>query len=198
MIVRHRIRVGGDRWTTAGRLVTGVLALGAAWYAGLLAALAFGADAGTVDALTGYRAALDWLQAPELPGRAVTGFVGLLVFALAGRMALAQVPRPRVPREALVLEQDPRGVVTVAPRAIERAVEAGVDALDGLGSARARWEPGCVTVAVSGTRAAPLAESLAAAPGAAREALRRHGLPDAEVQIVLQRFRSPSSTREVS
>ena len=87
-----------------------------------------------------------------------------------------------------------RGTTTVSPRAIERAVECALADFDAV---TARWEDGTVTATVTATRPRALTGALAAAPGAITRALQSHGLPEAEVQVVLRRVR-PSSNREVS
>lgn len=92
-----------------------------------------------------------------------------------------------------MLEHDVRGTTTVEPRAIERAVES---ALREFESVSARWEDGHVTAAVTSSRPRQLAGALAKAPAEAAAALRRHGLPEAEVRIVLRGVRS-SANREV-
>lgn len=196
MIVRRRVRIARGRVTSVGIVVAGLLALGVAWYAGAGVALGLGADPATVDGLTGYRAVVDWLAAPHVPSpttRAIVAGAGVLAFLVLGRLALAQLPKPRVPRGALVLEHDVRGTTTVEPRAIERAVESALRDFD---SVSARWEDGHVTAAVTSSRPRQLADALAKAPAEASAALRRHGLPEAEVRVVLRHVRS-STNREV-
>lgn len=200
MTMRRRIKVSRTPATRAGVVLTGLLALGVAWYAGAALALGLGADADVVDSVTGYRVVVAWLADLPVPDgrtRAVVGVAGVVAFVVLGRLALAQLPRPRVPRATLVLDQQPRGATTVSPRAIERAVEGAVAALDGLEDATARWEGETITVLVSGSKPRLLVPALSGVDGAARDALARHGLPAAEVQVVLRRVR-PASTREVT
>ena len=197
MIVRRRVRIAGGRGGRLGIVVAGLLALGVAWYAGAAVALGLGAAPATIDALTGYRAVVAWLAGPHVPSdatRAIVAAAGLVAFVVLARLALAQVPRPRVPRSPVVLEHAARGTTTVSPRAIERAVECALADFDAV---TARWEDGTVTATVTGTRPRALTGALAAAPGAITRALQRHGLPEAEVRVVLRRVR-PSSNREVS
>jgi hypothetical protein len=195
--MRRRVRIARSGATRIGIAVAGLLALAVAWFAGAAVALGLGADPATIDRLTGYRAAVAWLAEPPAPSgmtRAIAAGAGVVAFLVLGRLALAQVPRPRVPRAPVVLEHGGSGTTTVAPRAIERAVESALADFDGV---TARWEDGLVIASVTSAQPRRLADALADAPAQAAGALRRHGLPDAEVQVVLRRVRS-TPTREVS
>ena len=148
MIVRRRVRIARGRGSRVGIVLAGLLALGVAWYAGAAVALGLGAAPATIDALTGYRSVVAWLAGPHVPSvatRAIVAAAGLVVFVVLARLALAQVPRPRVPRSPVVLEHAARGTTTVSPRAIERAVECALADFDAV---TARWEDGTVTATV--------------------------------------------------
>jgi hypothetical protein len=200
MTVRRRVRVSRSGATRVGIVVCGLVALGVAWFAGCAVALALGADPDVIDRLTGYRDVVTWLAALQPPVGAAQAIViagGLAAFLLLGWLALAQLPRPRLPRGTLVLEHAPLGTTTVEPRAIERAAEGALAEAGGFEAVAARWEDGTLVVSVTGSSPRRLASALQGAGPAVAGALERHGLPAAEVRVLLRRVR-PGSIREVA
>jgi hypothetical protein len=201
MLVRRTVRVRGGRGQALGRALAGLLGLVVA-YAGLMVVLlATKSGPDTVDAASGYRSIVDavgGLTDADATGtlRLAAGIGGLVAFLVLVPLALAQVPRVKVPRGHVDLTTDERGTVTVEPRAVERALEHAAARVDGVSAAAARWETGSATVAVTADRADGLPDRLEQVKGAATDALARHGLPTADVRVLLARF-TETPTRRV-
>lgn len=200
-MTRRRVRVGRSGATVAGQVLVGLLALGVAYYGAMLALLALKVSPGTVETLSGYRAAYDalaGLREDDVTGtaRLIAGLVGLAVALLCGWLALAQLPRPRLTRTELELRADDHGVVTLRPRAIERLAETAAAGEDGVREASARWERGSLTVALTVGRARGLPDVLHGARGAVAAAVERHGLPPAAVHVICAKL-DPITTREL-
>ncbi|HEV2062104.1 MAG TPA: hypothetical protein VGR12_04560 [Solirubrobacteraceae bacterium] len=193
-MLRQRIRIDRTTAVMIGQLVTLLVALAVLWYGLVLGLLATGAlDAGTAAAVTGYRAAYDSLAgipADEVDGivRLFTGLGGLLAFLLFGWLALKQVPRPRLARGELVLVQDDRGEVTLAPRAFERAVESAAIRHAAVTGARGRYGGREVSVDIEVSRPTEVPDTLREVQRHVHGALRRSELPDVPVHVTVTGF----------
>ena len=123
---RQRLRERTSPLVSLGRLVTLLFALVLIWYGLMTLLLALKMSPSTVNAISGYRTAFDWLSdlAPaDVDGastRAIIAATGVAAFLVFGFLALKQLPRPYLARRDLDLSADDRGEVTVEPRAIEQ------------------------------------------------------------------------------
>jgi hypothetical protein len=193
-MIRQRIRLRRAALAAfLGRLLLVVFALALVWYGLMLVLLALKASPDSVNSLSGYRSAYDFLAGLE-PGditgrvRLVAGASGLVTFLLFGYLAFKAAPRPYLARTALSLRDDERGTVSVEPRAVERVGEAAVQQLPTVTSAVARLEDGVLTLELHARRAQEIEATLRAARDHARQALQDHGLPVATVNVILTRF----------
>jgi hypothetical protein len=170
-----------------------IFALALVWGGAMLVLLALKTAPGTVDRLSGYRTAYDYLAGlgPEdisARSRLIAASGGLLACLMFGYLTWRAIPRPYLARTDLRLDDDERGTVDVDARAIERAAE--IAALDhpAVVDARARYATDDLTIDISARRAETLAETLADVHRRARDSLARHELPALPVNITLVRF----------
>src|SRR5437763_519446 len=123
---RQRLRVGSSPLAPLGRIVLVLSALALVWYGAMLVLLALKVSPHTVNRLSGYRSAFNYLaglQPHDITNdtRLIAGLAGLAGFLVFGYLAFKELPRPRLTRSELRLIDDDHGTVDVAPRAIERA-----------------------------------------------------------------------------
>ena len=144
---RQRLRERSSPLMFVGRLVTLVFALALVWYGLMTLLLALNVSPSTVNAISGYRTAFDWLSGltpSDVDGaatRAIIAGAGVAAFVVFGYLAFKQIPRPYLARRELELAADERGEVTVEPRAVERLAEvAAADSSGGYRRARALLE----------------------------------------------------------
>jgi hypothetical protein len=188
---RQRLRDRSSRWLAAGRVVTLVFAVLLIWYGLMLLLLALDVSSATVDSLSGYRTAFDWLAGltpADVDGtttRAVLAAGGLVAFVVFGYLAIAQLPRPYLARRDLELATDQRGEVTVEPRAVERLAELAAAADPAVTATRARYSSDDLTVDVSVRRARDLPDVLRGAQQRVAAALDQHELPPMPVNVTL-------------
>ncbi len=192
-ILRQRVRTRRPILGRLGDLLVLVFALALVWYGAMIALLAAKVSPGTVDSISGYRTAFDFLAGlgpDDLAGwkRAVIAGAGLLAFLILGYAAYKALPRPYLARHDLRLADDERGQVTLAPRAVERLAETAAERTPGISGAGSRYGGDGVAVNVSVSRARDAAEVLRRAQGEVREALERHGLPALDVSMTLTGF----------
>jgi len=170
-----------------------VFALGLAWGGAMLMLLALKVSPSTINALSGYRSAYDYLAGLEAQDvsastRLITALAGLVACAMFGYLAWRALPHPYLARTDLRLVGGERGGVQVSPRAIERATEIAVLDHPAVAAARARYATDDVTVDVSVNRADALAATLTDVHQRARDSLARHELPALPVNISLVRL----------
>jgi hypothetical protein len=174
-----------------------VLALALVWGGAMLVLLALKASSSTVDGLSGYRTAYDYLatltpQDITVSVRRVAAIGGLGAAAIFGYLAWRAVPRPYLARTDLRLSGDERGTVDVNARAIERAAELAVLDHPSVAAARARYATDDMTVDISVNRADALPATLEDVHRRARDSLVRHELPALPVNITLVRLERTS------
>jgi hypothetical protein len=189
-MLRQRLRIGTSPLVLLGRIVLIVAALAIVWYGAMLVLLAFKVSPHTVNQLSGYRSAYDYLAGLKprditADTRLIAGLAGLAGFLVFGYLAFKEIPRPHLTRSDLRLEDDQRGVVDVAPRAIERAVEGAALEHDEVLEAAARYATDELTVNVTVARARELPEIVRAIRARARQQLVTHGLPELPVNVTL-------------
>jgi hypothetical protein len=186
---RQRLRIGTSPFVVLGRIVLVLAALALVWYGAMLVPLAFKVSPHTVNQLSGYRIAYDYLAGLKprdmtADTRLIAGLAGLAGFLVFGYLAFKELPRPHLTRSELRLMDDERGVVDVAPRAIERAALE----YDAVQNAAARYATDELTVNISITRARALPDILRAVRAQAHEQLAVHGLPDLPVNVTATGF----------
>lgn len=193
MTIRQRIRARGSAFAVVGLLPLVPVALGLIWYGAMLVALAFKAPPETVNAISGYREAYDYLadlQAADVTGNArlIAALAGLAAFALFAFLAWKQVPRPYLARSDLALSEDGRGTSTVEPRAIERAAEVASCGHPSVSDATGRYGEDGIAVDIDVKRAGDVPGTLRDVQRRVGAALKQHDLPDTPVSVTLTGF----------
>jgi hypothetical protein len=188
---RQRLRERTSPLVIVGRLVVLVFALALIWYGLMTLLLALKVSATTVNSLSGYRTAFNWLSdltPRDVDGgvtRAIVAGAGLLAFLIFGYCALKQIPRPYFARRELELSADDRGEVKVEPRAIERLAEVAAAGHPAITDARGRYAIDDLSVDITVRRARDLADAMREAQERVVDALRTHELPAMPVNITL-------------
>ena len=188
---RQRVRERPSILAVIGRLVPLLLALALIWYGAMLVLFAAKVSPSTVNALSGYRTAYNYLSGltpADVDGggtRAILAAAGVAAFLVFGYLAFKHLPRPYLARHDLSLVDDARGVVVVEPRAIERVAEVAAQAHPAITDARGRYSVDDLTVDVNVRRARDVAQILQSAQGRVVEALEQHELPAMPVNITL-------------
>lgn len=171
-----------------------IFALVLLWGGAMLVLLAFKASPDTINGLSGYRTAYDYLAGLESRDvtsstRLITAIAGLSAFVIFGYLAWRAVPRPYLVRTDLRLASDPRGSVEVNAHVIERVAEIAVLGHPVISDARARYGTEDLTLDVTASRADELAATLRDVHKRARDSLARHELPPLPVNIILVRLK---------
>ena len=191
MMPRQRIRERPSVLMVVGRIVPLVLALGLVWYGLMLVLLAVKVSPSTVNAISGYRTAFNYLSGltpDDVDGgvtRAIIAGSGIAAFVVFGYLAVKQLPRPYLARRELPLTVDEHGEVSVEPRAIERIAEVAAGRHSAVTTARGRYSVDDLAVEVSVRRARDLATTLHDAQQRVADALEDHELPAMAVNITL-------------
>ena len=195
---RQRVRERTSVLAVVGRLVPLVLALALIWYGAMLVLLAAKVSPSTVNGLSGYRTAYNYLSGltpADVGGgatRAILAGAGVAAFLIFGFLAFKQLPRPYLARHELRLANDARGEVVVKPRAIERMAEVAAKANPAITAAKGRYSVDDLTVDVNIRRARDIAQILQNAQGRVVVALEQHELPAMPVNITLIGYDSRS------
>ncbi len=188
---RQRVRERTSILTVIGRLVPLVLALALIWYGTMLVLLAVKVAPSTVNGISGYRTAFDWLSdltPAKVDGattRAILAGAGVAAFLVFGFLALKQLPRPYLARRDLSLSADAHGEVLVEPRAIERIAEVAASTNQAVSGARGRYSVDALSVDLSVRRARDLADTLQDTQRRVVDALEQHELPAMPVNVTL-------------
>jgi hypothetical protein len=188
---RQRLRERTSPLMFVGRLVTLVFALALVWYGLMTVLLALKVSPSTVNAISGYRTAFDWLSGltpSDVDGgatRAIIAAAGVAAFLVFGYLALKQLPRPYLARRELELTADEHGEVTVEPRAVERLAEVAAATHPAVSDARGRYSSDDLSVDLTVRRARDLAATLNEAQRRVAQALEQHELPSMPVNITL-------------
>ena len=190
---RQRVRVRTSPVALIGKAIVVLFSLALIWYGLMLILLALKVSSHTVNEISGYRTAYNYLSertasdiTPTI--RLIAGLAGFAAMLVFGYLAYKSLPRPYLARTDLRLVDDDRGVVNVAPRAVERAVEVAALDRDAVHQAAARYGTDEITVNLTVTRARELPETMRAVRAKAHEELGNHGLPDVPVNITLTSF----------
>jgi hypothetical protein len=195
-MLRQRIRARRSPLALLGRLLLLVVSLALVWYGLMVVLLALKVSPQTVNALSGYRSAYDFLaglEPADITGRVriVAGLGGALSFLLFGYLALKSLAYPYLARSELLLGEARRGVDVVEPRAVERAVEGAVLSHPAIDAASARYGTDDVNVSVRVNDARVAGSALREVRGRGREALAQHELPLLPVNVTLTGFEKP-------
>lgn len=197
MSPRQRVAADRSALTVAGQIVAALVGLALVWGALVVGLLLAGVEPASVNSFTGYDDAHGAVagvgdgDVADGTVRLLVGLGGLLAALALGLLARAQLPRPRLARSPVELGDDARGQTTVAPRAVERTVEAA--ALGHPAVARAAGRFGEEELALDLTLADPgdVPGVLRAVRASARDSLETHGLPAAPVHVTLVRLDRP-------
>lgn len=194
-MIRQRLRAHESPLRFVGRLVLVIVSLLVFWYGAMLVALAFKVSPDSVERLSGYRSAFDFLaglEPDDVSGtaRLVVGLAGVAAFLVFGFLALKEIPRPYLARAETRLREDARGRLVVEPRAIERAVEAAASSHAWVSEASARYGDDALALAVTVDRSGDVAGALRELREQSRESLMRHELPLVPVNVELAGFES--------
>jgi hypothetical protein len=193
-VPRQRLRERTSFLTVAGHLLTLLLALAMVWYGLMAVLLAVKVSHSTVNSLSGYRTAFDWLSGltpNDVAGgttRAIIAGAGVLAFLVFGFLAFKLLPRPYLARRELPLHSDPRGQLTVEPRAVERLAEVAATSDAAISDARGRYSVDDLAVDVTVRRARDVATTLREAQSRVVRALAEHELPAMPINITLAGF----------
>lgn len=191
---RQRVRERTSVLAVIGRIVPLVLALALIWYGAMLVLLAVKVSPSTVNQISGYRTAFDWLSGltpAKVDGaqtRAIVAGAGVVAFLVFGFLAFKQLPRPYLARRDLPLTSDPHGEVNVEPRAVERLAEIAARAHPAVRDARGRYSVDDLSVDLDVRRARDLAGTLEEAQQRVADALEQHELPTMPVNITLSGY----------
>ena len=190
-MLRQRVRSRGFALShIVARLLVIALALALLWYGAMVILLAFKVSPDTVDSISGYRTAYDYLTGLEPDDitsdvRLVVGLGGLAVFLLFGYLAWREIPRPYLARGDLQLSGGDRGAVDVTARAVERVAEQAALDHDGVADARGLYHDDALTLEIVARGARDLPATLSAVRERAAESLDRHDLPALPVNVTL-------------
>jgi hypothetical protein len=180
-MLRQRIRLRHSPIVHLGRAIVCLLALGLIFYGVMVVLLAFKVDAGSINAISGYRDAYDHLaglNAGDVAGaRWIVATAGIATFLLCGYVALKQIPRPYLARQPRTLESLDRGETTIEPRAMERLAEVGAMRHPAVSSAAGRLGDDELTVGIEVCRGRGVDATLRDVRRRVAAALEHHDLP---------------------
>jgi hypothetical protein len=195
---RQRVRVRSFPLArVASDAVVMILALALVCAGAMIILLAFKTSPDTVNGLSGYRTAYDYLAGLE-PGdisgstRLVAAIGGLTASVVFGYLAWRLIPRPYLARSALRLISDEHGSIDVDARAVERAAEIAALAHQAVGAARARYLTDDLALDITANRADALAATLQDVHQRVRDSLARHHIPPLPVNVTLVRLERPN------
>lgn len=187
---RQRLRLKGSALSAiAGRILVVLLAGLLVWYGALLVLLALKISPQTINDLSGYRDAYNYLSTlqPADIDRLVVAITGLVVALGAGTLVWRGLPRPHLARSALTLPAtaSQRGQTAIQPRALERAVEGAAIEHPAVHSASARFDDGTLALAITTIDAGNTVRTLHEVRDRAHESLARHQLDLSTVDVTL-------------
>ena len=190
-MLRQRIRArtfGASR--VVARALVVLFALALVWYGAMLTLLALKVSPATVNDLSGYRTAYNYLSGltPDditCATRLIVGLAGLAAFLVFGYLAWREIPRPYLARGDLPLDDGDRGSVDVNARAVERVAEHAAMQHGGVAGARGLYHGDALGLEIVARRARDVPDVLYAARDRAAESLHRHDLPPLPVNVTL-------------
>ncbi len=200
---RQRVRTKSSPLSFVGRLLLVLLCLAAIWYGLIVLLLIAGTPPDTVNLISGYRSAYDFLAGLggttlDPPVNLIVAGAGILAFLLFGFLAYKELPRPYATRRRLALPGDERGDVAVEPRAVERVAESAAFGNPSVSAAAGRYQRDDLAIDVHVTRPREALETLRDVQRRVTEALGQHELPTVPVTVTLTGFDQPQTHREIS
>jgi hypothetical protein len=198
---RQRLGLPSGVLTTIGQKLMLLVGLALIWGGAVVALLAAGVAPADVQGVTGYRTVYDELAAVgpatwDDTTAIVIAVAGVVLFVALLALGWAQRITPHLARTDLVLTDDDLGVVTVDPRAIERAAEIAAGRGAAVHAVRARLGEDGMSITIHARGAAEIPDTLRGAQQRVRAALQDAGTPQQTVRVVVTRFTAPS-TREL-
>jgi hypothetical protein len=195
--MRQRIHVDGSSITnTVGRILVALLGAAIAWYGLMVMLLAFKVSPATVNDVSGYRTAFDYLSGLT-PGdisstdRLIVAGVALVLALIALFLLWRGLPRPHLARHDVTVAETDLGTTAIGPRAMERAVEAAALEHPAVVGARARLDDDGVALAITARNASELVKTLHEVEDRAFASLDRHQLELGRVDVTLAGYDSP-------
>ena len=201
-MLRQRLTTRRGPAAFVGKILVVLFGAALLWYGLMLTLLALKVSPSTVNSISGYRSAFDWLSglspADITPTtRAIVAGAGALAFVVFGYLALRALPRPYLVRHDLDLTEGSRGDTVVAPRAIERLAEGAALGHEAVTGAAGRYGTDELALSISIGQARGLADALTDVHGRVLRALDDHDLPRMPVLVTLTGF-DPPSKRELN
>jgi hypothetical protein len=194
---RQRLKLEGSSLANfVGRALVALLGAAIAWYGLMAILLAFKVSPATVDDISGYRSAFDYLAGLEAgdissSDRLIVAIVAIVLALIALFLLWRVLPRPHLARHAVTVEETELGTTEVQPRAIERAVESAALAHPDVVGARARYDDDQIDLAVTARGAAGLVKTLRDVEERAFDSLDRHDLKLDHVDVTLAGYDNP-------
>jgi hypothetical protein len=188
---RQRVHIEGSRIAVlVGQALTAVLGAALVFYGVMVVMLAFKVSPDTVNSISGYRSAFDYLaglEASDIDGtdRAIIAAAGVVAFLVAAFLVWRGLPRPRLARHSVVIATADDGETEVQPRAFERVVESAAREDGRVTGARARYDEDGLVLAIDVKDAVGAVDTLRATQERALESLRRHELEVERVDVTL-------------
>lgn len=187
---RQRVHLRLSPLSLLGRLLVAGVAAGLFWYGLMAALLAAKVAPVTVDDISGYRTAFDWLagiRAGDVTSqvRLLSGLAGSGAAAVLGLLYAAHVSRAPRTRRPVLLDGTDHGWSVVRPRAIERAAESAALCDPAVGEASARSGLERIDLAIGAIGQVDPRDLLQRVGIAVEEALARHELPAVAVHVTL-------------
>jgi len=190
---RQRVRARSSSLALIGTILIVPVALAAVWYGLMTILLSLKVPSGSIDLISGYRTAFDFLAGidaaqitPDV--RLVAGLIGLAAALLFGWLAPKEIPRPYLTRGELRFDEDALGAVTVQPRAIERIAETAAAESTAVSSASGRYGEEDLEVHVHLSALRDVPETLRDVQRRVAGAIERHGVPAVPVSVTLTGF----------
>jgi hypothetical protein len=201
-MIRQRINLRTPVLAHVVRVLTFVLALALIWYGLMVVLLAVKVSPHTVNSISAYRTLYNDAAGIH-PGdftttrRLIFGFGGLLAFLVFTYLALQELPRPYLARGEVTLDEQPRGVTKIEPRAFERVAELAAAESPDVTAAAGRLGDEELSVNIGVRRAGASAESLKDVHRRVAAGLERHELPSLPVNVTLTSY-DRKTRRELS
>lgn len=191
-MLRQRLRTATSPFALIGWILVFLLACALVYYGVMVALLALKVDPGTLNTISGYRSAYDFLAGLKVGDlsdtlRIVASIAGLLALVIFAYLAYRAIPRPYLARHDVELAADEGGTLTVQPRAVERVAEVAAVGNPAVASASGRYGDD-LAVAIDVRRARDVAAILEDVQERVVAALAQHGLPPATVNLTLTGF----------
>jgi hypothetical protein len=166
-----------------------LLALALVWYGVMVILLAAKVSPHTVNSISAYRTIYETLaRLRPVTGieRAIIAGCGVVVvFLVAGYLAVRMLPRPYLARHDLELDEHGRGRTVVEPRTIERIAEAAAKRNAAVTASRGRYASDNLTVELTVDQADGLSDTLGDAQRRVAQDIESHQLPGGRVTVTL-------------